>query len=174
MACPFASAGAEMPPDHPPVPMSTQQVSEIPIPQPPPTFLLGNLPDMEPNFPTRAFQRLADLYGEIYQLQLGARIVVLSTQELINEACDQDRFRKDISRAQMEVRALTGDGLFTGAHEDGHLLKREENWWKAHRLLIPAFGPLGAYDSTIGLLMIANLTQVFGKCSMICSMFLPR
>jgi cytochrome P450/NADPH-cytochrome P450 reductase len=86
---------------------------------------------------------LADLYGEIYQLDLGRRVIVLSSQALINEVSDQERFHKDIGRALNEVRALTGDGLFTSAHEDGYILKREPNWWKAHRLLVPAFGPLG-------------------------------
>ena len=144
MACPFATSGAEMPADHPQVPNDPPSVQEIPIPQPPPSFLLGNIPDMDPDFPSRGIQRVANIYGEILQLQLpGARVIVLSTQELINEACEQDRFHKDISRTLNEIRALAGDGLFTSAHEDGHLLKREENWWKAHRLLVPAFGPLG-------------------------------
>ena len=132
-----------MPGDHPPVGKLQQQTKEEPIPQPPPSLLLRNFGEMDPTFPSRSFQRLADLYGEIYQLDLGRRVVVLSSQRLINEVCDQDRFHKDISRTLVEVRALTGDGLFTSAHEDGAVIKREENWWKAHRLLVPAFGPLG-------------------------------
>ncbi|KAK3705239.1 hypothetical protein LTR37_013400 [Vermiconidia calcicola] len=142
MACPFAGSGPGMAADH-----SSQgakeAVQEVPIPQPPPTMLLGNFPDMDPSFPAREIQRFADIYGEIYFLELASRTVVLSTQELINEVCDQERFHKDIPRTLLEARALTGDGLFTSAHEDGLVLKREENWWKAHRLLVPAFGPLG-------------------------------
>ena len=68
---------------------------------------------------------------------------MISSQEFINEASDQERFHKDIGRALNEVRALVGDGLFTSAHEDGYILKKETSWWKAHRLLVPAFGPLG-------------------------------
>lgn len=86
---------------------------------------------------------MADLYGEIYQLDLGRRAIVVSSHALINEVSDQERFHKDIGRVLNEVRALTGDGLFTSAHEDGYILKSEPNWWKAHRLLVPAFGPLG-------------------------------
>ena len=132
-----------MPADHPSIGSGTPTAQEIPIPQPKPTLLLGNFPDMDPEFPARGLQRLAELHGEIYQLQLSNRVVVLSSQELVNEVFDQERFHKDIPRQLNEVRALTGDGLFTSAHEDGHIFKKEENWWKAHRLLVPAFGPLG-------------------------------
>lgn len=138
----MAASGAPLPSDHPPV--ANGQVKEMPVPQPPPSFLLGNLPDMDPEFPARAIQRMADLYGEIYQLDLaGNRLLVLSTQQLINEACDQDRFAKTVNRTLKEVRALTGDGLFTAQHEDFPDMPKEMNWWKAHRLLVPAFGPLG-------------------------------
>lgn len=145
MSCPFAPPDAKMPADHPDVSTNgaPAENEEVPIPQPPPSRLLGNIPDMDPNFPSRAFQHLADLYGEIYQLQLASRTIVLSSRKLINEACDQDRFHKEIGRTLQEVRALTGDGLFTSAHENGPLMKKEANWWKAHRLLVPAFGPLG-------------------------------
>ena len=106
---------------------------------------MGNLLDMDLGFPSRSFQRFADIYGEIYCLNLDSRSVVLSTQKLIHEACDEDRFFKEPGRALREIRALTGDGLFTSAHQDGYAMKSEKNWWKAHRLLIPAFGPLGTF-----------------------------
>lgn len=142
-----------MPSDHPPVGDLQQQVKEIPIPQPPPSMFLGNFLDMDPAFPSRPLQRLAEIHGEIYQLALGDRIIVLSSQRLVDEISDQDRFHKDVNRTLREVRALTGDGLFTSAHEDGKVIKREENWWRAHRLLVPAFGPLGvfhhSYDASI-------------------------
>ncbi len=98
---------------------------------------------MDPNFPIRGIQRLADLYGEIYKVNLGTMVIVVSSRALVDEISDQDRFHKDIAPTLYQVRALTGDGLFTSAHEDGHMLKSEPNWWKAHRLLVPAFGPLG-------------------------------
>ena len=100
---------------------------------------------MDPDFPARSLQLMGELYGEIYQLKLASRVLVLSSQKLINEACDQDRFHKDVSRTLYEIRALAGDGLFTSAHEDGgrFIKKSEPNWWKAHRMLVPSFGPLG-------------------------------
>ena len=106
-------------------------------------LLIITICQQDPDFPSRGIQRLADLYGEIYQVDLGRRVIIVSSQALINEVSDQNRFHKDIGRVLEEVRALTGDGLFTSAHEDGYSLKREPNWWKAHRLLVPAFGPLG-------------------------------
>lgn len=133
-----------MPADHPQIPNNEKKVAEVPIPQPPPYLLLGNLPELDINFPSRSLQRMADLYGEIYQLQFpGRRVVVVSSERLVNEVCDQDRFFKEPGKVLRVIRDLTSDGLFTAAHEDGPVMKREENWWKAHRLLVPAFGPLG-------------------------------
>ncbi|TVY59370.1 Bifunctional cytochrome P450/NADPH--P450 reductase [Lachnellula cervina] len=110
----------------------------IPIPQPPEHYfgLVGNLPDIDPAFPTRSFWHLADLYGPIVKLNIGQPIILLSSQELINEMCDQDRFEKDPNVVLVQLRVLLGDGLFTAK-------PREPNWGKAHRLLIPSFGPLG-------------------------------
>jgi len=110
----------------------------IPIPQPPDHYfrLLGNLPDIDPEFPMRSLWHLADLYGPIVKLKIGQPVVLLSNQEFINEMCDQDRFEKKPNVVLMEVRALLGDGLFTAK-------PGEANWGKAHRLLIPSFGPLG-------------------------------
>jgi cytochrome P450/NADPH-cytochrome P450 reductase len=129
-----------MPSDYPLV----EQQKDVPIPQPPPAWITGNLGEIDPDFPSRSIQRIADLYGEIVQLQFpGRRVIVVSSERLANEVCDQERFFKEPAKVLREVRALTGDGLFTSAHEDGQVMKREENWWKAHRLLVPAFGPLG-------------------------------
>ncbi|KAK5166584.1 uncharacterized protein LTR77_008127 [Saxophila tyrrhenica] len=144
MACPMASNAGEMPANHPTTAHSSEKMEEVPIPQPQPRFLVGNLFEMDPDFPSRSVQRMAKTYGEILQLQLpGRRIIVVSSQRLADEVCDQERFFKEPSRVLRELRPLTGDGLFTSAHKDGRAMKREENWWKAHRLLVPAFGPLG-------------------------------
>ncbi|KJZ75343.1 hypothetical protein HIM_05269 [Hirsutella minnesotensis 3608] len=139
MACPFSNGAtsAAVPKDQ------GQREKEVPIPQPPPSFLYKNFKDIDPNFPARSFQQLADLYGDIYQIDLGTPVVFVSSHELVHEVCDENRFHKDIQRNLLQLRALVGDGLFTAAHEDGAHLKKEENWWKAHRLLVPAFGPLG-------------------------------
>lgn len=106
-----------------------------PIPQPPEHFLVGNLNELETDSTLASFQRLHQLYGDIYCLNiLGQRTVVLCNQELVNFICDQSKFDKAIGKGLEEVRGLTGDGLFTARTS-------EPNWKLAHNILIPAFGP---------------------------------
>jgi cytochrome P450/NADPH-cytochrome P450 reductase len=90
--------------------------SSIPIPQPPPAFFVGNVPDVDPSNAPGSFRRLAEIYGEIYQLNLPGRpgrTIVVSSYDTINDVCDADRFEKPILGNLQQVRALTGDGLFT-------------------------------------------------------------
>jgi cytochrome P450/NADPH-cytochrome P450 reductase len=108
------------------------------IPQPPEYLfgLLGNIPDMDPSFPLRGLLRMAKIYGPIYKVRLIKRdLVVVSNYHYAKEAFDQSRFEKVINPVLEQVRDFLGDGLFTAYPE-------EENWGKAHRILIPAFGPL--------------------------------
>ncbi|KAI0427039.1 cytochrome P450 [Xylaria sp. FL1042] len=108
----------------------------MPIPQPPTHWFTRNLPDMDPSFPLSSYWRLAAIYGDIFKLDLVTRTaVVLSSYELINEVMDESRFRKQPSGPLRELRALLGDGLFTAFWD-------EENWGKAHRILMPVFGPI--------------------------------
>ncbi|SPO06415.1 probable bifunctional P-450:NADPH-P450 reductase [Cephalotrichum gorgonifer] len=108
----------------------------VPIPEPPALPLLGHVRELDPEFPHGSLLRLSRTHGEIYRLRFPNRtVVVLSTNALVNEACDEKRFKKTISAALNQVRNGVHDGLFT-AH-DG-----EENWGIAHRILMPAFGPL--------------------------------
>lgn len=106
-----------------------------PIPQPPEHLygLLGNIPDIDPSFPTKEIWRLCQIYGPIMKLNLNGPHIYVSNQKLVNEVCDETRFHKQIGLVLQEVRALTGDGLFTA-------FPKEPNWWKAHRMLVPAFG----------------------------------
>lgn len=86
----------------------------LPIPQPTPSFLLGNLRDIDPTDAPGSFNRLSEIYGEIFQLDLaGRKTIVCSSYDTINDLCDAARFEKPVSGALEEVRALTGDGLFT-------------------------------------------------------------
>jgi cytochrome P450/NADPH-cytochrome P450 reductase len=48
-------------------------VDSITIPQPPPTLFMGNIADIDPSNAPASFQRLAEIYGEIYQLDLPGR-----------------------------------------------------------------------------------------------------
>ncbi|MBR0834811.1 cytochrome P450 [Bradyrhizobium manausense] len=107
------------------------------IPQPRPLPIIGNLADIDRVAPIQNLMRLAKEYGPIFRLQVGGRTTtILGSQELVNEVCDEERFSKKLSRSVQRIRDFAGDGLFT-AYND------EPNWAKAHRLLMPAFGPLG-------------------------------
>ncbi len=109
------------------------------VPQPRPRPLVGNLPDIDQDHFTLSLMGLARTHGPIFRLELaGHSFVVLSSQELVNEVCDEQRFCKSVEAPTPleELRGLIGDGLFTARTQ-------EPNWGKAHRILMPAFGPLG-------------------------------
>ncbi|CAF0853595.1 unnamed protein product [Adineta steineri] len=110
------------------------------IPQPPETFLIGNLKDVDADHFLESLQRLQKLYGEIFRINiLGQSIIVVASQELVNFVCDENKFDKKVSVALQELRALIGDGLFS-AHTS------EPNWKLAHKILMPAFGPQAIRD----------------------------
>lgn len=107
------------------------------IPQPRPLPILGNLPDIDGKHPVQSFMRLAEKHGPIFRLTLGGRtITILGSQELVDEVCDESRFAKKLHPSLTIIRDFAGDGLFTARND-------ERNWGKAHRLLMPAFGPIG-------------------------------
>ncbi|OHW95197.1 cytochrome p450 [Colletotrichum incanum] len=115
----------------------------VPIPEPPGLPFLGNVSDINPDFPLGSMVSLADQYGEIYRLRFpGRSAIFISTRALVNEACDEKRFKKSVSQALEKIRDGVHDGLFTAR-------MGEENWGIAHRVLMPAFGPLsirGMFD----------------------------
>ncbi|KAI5463064.1 cytochrome P450 [Mariannaea sp. PMI_226] len=107
----------------------------VPIPEPRGLPLLGNIAEISAK-PIHDFMRLADTYGPIYRLRLGGKpLIIASSNALVNELCNEKRFRKSLKTSQSVIREGVHDGLFT-AYED------EPNWGKAHRILTPAFGPL--------------------------------
>ena len=94
------------------------------VPQPPEHFfgLLGNIPDIDPSFPVRSLWHLMDLYGPIFKFRIGpVTTYMVGTQEIANEVFDQERFIKVPNTTLQEIRALTGDGLFTA-------FITEKNW----------------------------------------------
>lgn len=104
------------------------------IPQPRPLPLLGNIRALDPQQPIQSLVALSRRYGEIFRLEFPSQtLTVLSSHELVADACNEERFDKHVHGSLREIRAFAGDGLFT-AHTD------EQNWAKAHRLLMPAFG----------------------------------
>jgi cytochrome P450/NADPH-cytochrome P450 reductase len=106
-----------------------------PIPQPAETFLLGNIPDIDPVKSIISLRRLAKVYGGIFQLKLRNMIVLVSTQKIVHAISDESKFEKVLSAPLFQVRNFTGDGLFTA-------FSGEHNWTLAHHILIPAFGPI--------------------------------
>lgn len=111
-----------------------------PVPEPPRLPILGNITDIDAENSARSLTSLADKYGEIYRLHLpGTRIVFVSSHRLVDEVCDEKRFKKVPNVVLAEVREGVHDGLFTAKLE-------EPNWGIAHRVLMPAFGPMGIRD----------------------------
>ncbi|KAH7349219.1 cytochrome P450 [Pyrenochaeta sp. MPI-SDFR-AT-0127] len=117
--------------------------AEIAIPEPKRYPYIGHIVSIDSEFPLGSMKALADQYGEIYRLRFpGRTLVVVSTQALVNETCNEKRFKKSINSALNNIREGVHDGLFTA--ELG-----EENWGIAHRILMPTFGPLsiqGMFD----------------------------
>lgn len=110
----------------------------LPIPTPPHQSyfgLLGHAPDLDSTLPVRSYWQLMDQYAPIFQLDLGMTYprVFVGNRELVNEMADDTRFTKFTHRLHQEMRAVFGDGLFSAESTD-------KAWWKAHRLLVPAFG----------------------------------
>ncbi|KAJ7105601.1 fatty acid hydroxylase [Mycena epipterygia] len=108
----------------------------VPIPQPPSIPFLGNVTSVETEVPLNSYVLLAKTYGEIYQLNmLGTTMVVVTSYALTHEVSDESRFQKHVAAGLLEVRNLLGDALFTAYNG-------EPDWGVAHRLLMPAFGPI--------------------------------
>ncbi|EAU38312.1 hypothetical protein ATEG_01555 [Aspergillus terreus NIH2624] len=102
--------------------------ARIPIPTPKGIPILGNITELAQDVPEYSLYRLADQHGPIFRLTfLNQSIVFVNSYELANE----------------EIRNCVHDGLFTANYPG------EENREIAHRVLVPAFGPLmirGMFD----------------------------
>jgi cytochrome P450/NADPH-cytochrome P450 reductase len=110
-------------------------VQAEPIPQPRTRPLVGNAPDIGFDVPVQNMMKLARELGPIYRLAFpGGSITVIGSHELVKDACDETRFEKFVHGTLKHIRSFAGDGLFTA-------YGNEPNWAKAHRLLMPAFGP---------------------------------
>lgn len=120
------------------------------IPQPTARPLVGNAPDVDPETPFQSLMKLARELGPIFRLTFpGQSMIFISSHELVADACDEARFDKDLSSPLQHIRDFTGDGLFTS-------LTDEPNWGKAHRLLMPAFGPAAMRNYFDDMLEIAD------------------
>ncbi|KAK0789173.1 hypothetical protein LTR02_012178 [Friedmanniomyces endolithicus] len=123
--------------------MAIDKRDTVPIPNPKGWPLVGNITDVDAEVPIASLQNLAKTYGEVFSLTLfGKKRIFISSQKLMEEICNEKRFGKLVSAALGELRNGIHDGLFTAQND-------EENWGLAHRILVPAFGPLnitGMFD----------------------------
>jgi cytochrome P450/NADPH-cytochrome P450 reductase len=116
----------------------------VPIPQPKPHPIFKNLRDLDADVPILGFMNLARTLGPIYRLSFPGDhgLVIVSSRELVHKLSDERRFDKKVHLPLEYLRPIGGDGLFTAP-------TGEPNWGKAHRILMPAFGPFavrGMFD----------------------------
>ena len=114
-----------------------------PIPEPPGWPFIGNMLEFrDGDYPLVALDRLAATYGPIYTFSNGRRKrAVVSSVEMMDDVCDEKLFMKQ-NAATSSLPQRGRDGLFT-AHSNS------QDWAVAHRVLMPAFGPLsieGLFD----------------------------
>ena len=103
------------------------------IPMPGKVPVLGNVLSVDKDQPLQSLMELTRELGPIMRMDMmGTPLVVVSGHELVAELCDEARFDKAVRGALRRVRAIGGDGLFTGDTQ-------EPNWSKAHNILLPTF-----------------------------------
>ncbi|KAK7217027.1 hypothetical protein V2G26_005030 [Clonostachys chloroleuca] len=117
-------------------------MTTTPIPGPKGLPIIGNLLELQDEVPIHALERLGDVYKDIFKLKIaGHDNYFVCSHELFNELCDETRFFKFAPPAlvadEPEGRAR---GLFSSNTE------KEQDWAQAHRILIPAFGPMAILD----------------------------
>ncbi|MCA0318117.1 MAG: cytochrome P450 [Proteobacteria bacterium] len=104
-----------------------------PIPHPPKKPVVGNMLTVDSDTPLQSLMELTRQHGDIYWLDMmGTPLVVASGADLVDELCDEARFDKAVRGSLRRIRAIGGDGLFTGDTQ-------EPNWAKAHNILLPTF-----------------------------------
>ena len=95
--------------------------------------------------------RLARRYGPFYKLSLVGRDVhVASSRELVHELCDEQRFDKKLHTPLMQRAGLRRRRAVHGRQT------REPIWGMAHRILMPAFGPVALRSMFDGMVDVAE------------------
>ncbi|MFF3920722.1 cytochrome P450, partial [Streptomyces sp. NPDC001852] len=116
--------------------MSTNTANDLrPIRSPRGIPLLGNTPQIPDTNPVEYFGELSKQFPEgIYGMDIaGIEQVFVYDPDLVAEVSDETRFFKQIDKTPLHhIRDFAGAGLFT-AHQ------HEEEWGRAHRILLPAF-----------------------------------
>ncbi|POR32191.1 Bifunctional P450/NADPH-P450 reductase [Tolypocladium paradoxum] len=106
-----------------------------PIPQPSGVPILGNIFDVTPSNTWASLKKLAEQYGEIFQIKVfGQTIVFVASVALAQEICDEKRFRKYVGGPVVEIREAVHDSLFA-AYDN------EASWGIAHRIIAPQLQP---------------------------------
>jgi hypothetical protein len=101
------------------------------IPQPPGIPIFGNIFDVNPNETWNSLNTLAKKYGPIFKIKvLGKQIVFVGSVFLLQEICDERRFRKCVTGPIVEIRHAVHDSLFSAYYY-------EESWGIAHRIMAP-------------------------------------
>ncbi|KAJ6011705.1 hypothetical protein N7522_002060 [Penicillium canescens] len=110
------------------------------IPGPKPLPVVGNLFDIDLEHGLQSIVEMADEFGPLFQITInGKKQIFATSQALVDELCDETRFHKAVIAGIQKLRMLANDGLFTAYHG-------ERGWGIAHRILMPAFGPLRIRD----------------------------
>ena len=118
-----------------------------PLPQPYSLPFFHNLFQINLREPLTSIHDLARSYRDCFRLVLpGVSLVMINSQRLYNEVCDNKRFHKEPAGALYEARRGVGDGLFT-AYTD------EEGWGIAHRILTPVLGQVEVGEVFDGMLL---------------------
>ncbi|THZ09251.1 alpha/beta-hydrolase [Aureobasidium pullulans] len=99
----------------------------------------------------------ADCTGPIFKLKIGAERIFVASHELAKDLFDEEKFEKAVAGPLKEIRHGVKDGLFTA--QPG-----EHNWEIAHRILMPAFGPLSIESMFNEMADVAS--QLVLKCAM--------
>lgn len=110
------------------------------IPVPAEVPVLGNLFSLTGDTVFESLELMAETAGPIFKLKaFGIERIVCADAAILEEICDEKRFWKGPSDALLALggkQAVPRYGLFAAPTED------EMDWQVAHRILVPAFGPL--------------------------------
>lgn len=120
------------------------------VPSPRALPVLGHVHHLDPERPLQSMMELANKHGPLYWMRMPNKdLLVVSGADLVDELSDETRFRKAIHGPLIQLRPVGGNGLFTVETTD-------PIWERAHRILIPAFGPQAMRDSFEPMLDIAD------------------
>ncbi|KAL4781089.1 cytochrome P450 [Aspergillus varians] len=108
-----------------------------PIPQPKGLPILGNLFALDSKNPWASFNKLATQQPRpLFKINiLGHNIVFVTSAALLEEICDETRFRKCVTGPIVQIRAAVHDSLFTAFHTEAEI------WGIAHRIMAPLVTP---------------------------------